>query len=92
MHCCREMEDALKEKRLEHHDDGDPLGSYTLSAPDYLCINFCPFCGKVLPGALVTDWELHEKCEACHWAGRPRDKPRCICSKTYGELSRIKTK
>jgi hypothetical protein len=50
--------------------------------------NFCPFCGSVLPGAYVTDWELHKKCEACHWTGSREDAsiPPCSCSKSYEEL------
>lgn len=94
-YCCKELEDADNDEKvgIEYVDSGDPGGAYTLGPPTYLYINFCPWCGSVLPGALVTDWELHEKCERCHWTcdgnSDRMPEPPCICSKGYEELKRI---
>ena len=98
MHCCRDIDDAIR-NNLIGFDPGDDLHSrgYTLSmensgSGDGLCINFCPFCASVLPGALVTDWGKHSECLRCHWTGPPNDAimPKCICSQGYEELKRIK--
>jgi hypothetical protein len=87
---------GLIDEKLLGHDPGDDLcgASYVLPTDDNLsegyCLNFCPFCGTVLPGALVTDWEKHENCDACHWTGPQNSAmmPKCICSKGYEELKR----
>jgi hypothetical protein len=97
IHCCYDMNLALNWQGLPvGFDPGDDsyVGHYVLcrdGTGDGASINFCPFCGAVLPGAYVTDWELHDKCERCHWTG-PRDSdmmPSCICSRDYEELKRI---
>lgn len=95
-HCCVEMSGNVSDRMLGY-DPGDDsyVGGYLLPTEGNLeegpCLNFCPFCGTVLPGALVTDWEKHSDCDACHWTG-PRDSammPKCICSKGYEELKKI---
>ena len=85
--CCQQLLNAILDESIKHQPDG--YECYTISRGTIL--NYCPFCGKVLPGALVTDWELHEKCERCHWTGRRNDAkiPPCICSKNYEELKKI---
>lgn len=89
-HCCEDMNLAINWNPSIGFEDG----SYSLALEgnfcDGPCLNFCPFCGTVLPGALVTNWELHKKCEHCHWTGHKESAkmPPCVCSKGYEELKR----
>jgi hypothetical protein len=98
-HCCRDMYLSLTEWNevplmYETAEDTGPhygLRDLESEVPSAISINFCPFCGTALPGALVTNWEKHEKCQRCHWTG-PRDPdimPPCICSSRYDELQKL---
>lgn len=94
-HCCYSMALAVDWDKSVTFDvfingEGEEARDYSLNenGRSGSTLNFCPFCGSVLPGAYVTDWELHEKCESCHWTGSREDAniPLCICSKSYEEL------
>jgi hypothetical protein len=90
-HCCGEIKASIDEGDIIY--DTEEWVCYSLQGPKGRAgiVNFCPFCGTVLPGALVTDWEKHENCDACHWTGPPNPAimPKCICSQGYEELKRI---
>ena len=104
IHCCHDMHMSLTDwdsVPLEYENIEDVGARYGLrdlksEDPTAISINFCPFCGEVLPGAFITDWDKHPECERCHWTSDGNsamipsdDRPPCICSRSYEELKRI---
>jgi len=99
-HCCESIRGSLGSRagwaKIQHTpaDSGGRGEDYSFydRGRSGSSMNFCPFCGSVLPGAFLTNWSLHEKCKACHSScdGMSKDNAlKCICSKGYEELKEM---